>query len=66
MLTASGWGRGGGWQAGCKRSAARVVSEMDEGSSRSCSRVWRVEKSRRRRDGRDDGSEEKWAARADL
>jgi len=48
-------GRGGGLQAGCERSAARVVSEMDEGSCRSCSRVWRVEKCRRRRDGRDDG-----------
>jgi len=30
VLTASGWGRGGGGQAGCERSAARVVNEMDE------------------------------------
>jgi len=66
MLTASGWGRGGGGQAGFERSAARVVSEMDEGSRRSCSRVWRVEKGLRWRDGRDDGGGKKWAARAVL
>ena len=55
----------GGGQSGRMRTERSLpVSEMDEGSRRKRSRVWRVEKRRRRRDGRDDGGGEKWAARA--
>ena len=46
--------------------AERVAGAMEEGSRRPCSRVWWVDKTRRRRGGGDEGRGEYRPARAVL
>jgi len=53
-----------GWSPAVR--AERVASATEEGLRRPCSRVWWVEKSRRWRDGGDNGGGNQRAARAVL
>jgi len=61
-----GLGTGRGPAGRIERGAARMVRGMEEGSLWSCSRVWRVDRIWRRRDGGDDGGGEQWASLAVL
>jgi len=57
-------GRGVAWSPAVI--AERVAGAMEEGPRRPCSRVWWVDKIRRRRDGGDNGGGNQRAARTVL